>query len=127
MAEGFGAKQPPPVLRFGAAPVIVEALAPSGVVLFRLRDAVCPWVAAYSSVLVSCVHAEYQGAAQQYDEVKIIPWDTFAPGIERVAVHDLMVTRYGQQCSSFALSSMEEGGKWAGWFLPCDPPPVPPL
>ena len=127
MAEAFGAKQPPPVLRLGAQPVIVEALPSSGVVLFRLRDGVSPWIAVYHSVLASRVQTEYQSAAQKYDEVKIIPWETLAPGTEQVAAHDLMVTRYGQECSSFAISSMEEGGKWVDWSLPCDPPPVPPL
>ena len=76
MAEVFGAKQPPPVLRL-EEPVIVEALPSSGVVLFRVRDGEGPWIATYKAVLASCVRTEYKRLLQRYDEVKIIPWETF--------------------------------------------------
>lgn len=127
MTDVFGANQPPPVLRLEEQPVIVKALPFSGVVLFRTRDADGPWVAAYKVVLGSCVSTEYKRLLQNYDEVKIIPWETFPPGIEQVAADDLMVTKYGQESWSFALSTMERGGEWVDWLLPCDPPSVPPL
>lgn len=127
MAEVFGAKQPPPVLRLEEQPVIVEALPSSGTVLFRVRDAEGPWTAAYKAVLASSVRTEYKRLLQEYDEVKIIPWETFPPGTEQVAAHELMVTMPGLECLSLAMSSMEKGGEWVQWWLPCDPPPVPSL
>lgn len=51
----------------------MEALPSSGPVLFRLRDAEGPWVAAYKAVLASSVRIEYKRLVQEYDEVKIIP------------------------------------------------------
>ena len=127
MAEVFGAQQPPPVLRLEEQPVIAEALPSSGVVLFRVRDGEGPWIATYKAVLASCVRTEYKRLLQRYDEVKIIPWETFPPGTEQVAAHELMVTRYGQECHSFAMSTMEKDSEWKDWSLPCDPPPVPSL